>query len=108
MNRLTFLFGLIFFLTVSNGCKKDLVIIQGRVLDRATEEPISGAMVDIAPYSDSRPTDVDGRFRFDEVYWRHYYNITVRKTGYEIYRRQLTLREGERIRNETFLLVRIE
>jgi YVTN family beta-propeller protein len=94
MKKLLLIFTLVL---VFLGCGEEdkYFVIHGTVIDAENKGPVSGANVKIHITEDqSKLTDSDGRFRFEDVPSGEY-EITVAKVGYETYEDTITVRDGD-------------
>jgi len=84
MNRLIFLFGIVFLLTVNNSCQRatEFAAIHGTVSDRETGEPLSMVLITLMPGGKTETTDLNGYFEFRELDVRRY-EILAQKAGYD-------------------------
>ena len=69
--------------------------IDGKVIDKFSDFPISGAAVELVP-GPSAMTGADGTFKFEGLSENEYY-ITVRKDGYKFERKSITVTSGKRM-----------
>jgi hypothetical protein len=93
-----FLFACLLLLAAGSGCTKTernlFASLHGLVTDNATNEPISGASVVLAPGGKTKTTGDDGRYEFADLDPAQY-TITVQKTGYATNRKTVTAVIGE-------------
>lgn len=68
--------------------------VQGRVLDRETNEPIAGASVTTSPATGAFVTDADGRFSAGEVLTGSY-TISANRIGYDPNTVTVAVREAQ-------------
>jgi protocatechuate 3,4-dioxygenase beta subunit len=72
-------------------------VIEGRVLDADTHEPISRAAIDITSpsFAGQRTvnTDADGRYRTEEIP-RGEFGLRCRREGYEVFERKAVMGDG--------------
>lgn len=87
-------------LLISSSCTKTeyeiFSTLYGIVSDYETGEPVPGVSVVLSPGGETRQTDIEGYFEFQELTPQQY-TITVLKTGYMTNRKSVDAVSGETI-----------
>lgn len=68
--------------------------ISGKVSDATTSEPLSGALITLAPTNQTKQSEADGTFVFENLDAGQY-TLTVQKEGYQTNRKTIVTFSGE-------------
>lgn len=85
----------VLFYACSNSDYDSFSTIYGIVSDASTGETIEGATVQLSPGGETKITDAEGYYEFEDVTAQQY-TVTVHKTGYSTNRKSVTAIIGEK------------
>ncbi|MGV3510133.1 MAG: TonB-dependent receptor, partial [Sphingobacteriaceae bacterium] len=90
-------FLLVFFISFNLSAASTTVIINGKVVDAATKEPLAGAIISITELQASVHTNQNGEYSFTKIPLKGRFLIEVRYIGYKTLTKYIDLNTAEAI-----------